>query len=213
MTTVTIQRSTAGKQAHWDGVYASKGADDLSWHQDDPSMSLELIREVAPDLDARIIDVGGGTSILVDRLLETGYTALTVLDISETALAQSKSRLGANGNHVRWEVADVTQAGHLGRFDVWHDRAVFHFLTSERDRQSYVGLAERSIPSGGHLIVATFAVDGPERCSGLPVCRYDATSLAQVFAHGFEPVRAVQETHLTPWGASQKFVYCVLRRV
>jgi SAM-dependent methyltransferase len=201
------------RKAHWDEVYGSKGADELSWHQDEPSLSLALIGAVAPGRHTRIIDVGGGNSVLVDRLMAMGYAAITVLDISPTALDQSKARLGELGRGVRWEVADVTQAANLGRFDVWHDRAVFHFLTSEEDRQRYVALAERSIATGGRLIVVTFAPDGPERCSGLPVCRYDAASLARVFAHGFEPVSAREETHLTPWGAPQKFTYCVLRRV
>ncbi|MGV3719762.1 MAG: class I SAM-dependent methyltransferase [Actinomycetota bacterium] len=201
------------RQAHWDEVYAGKGADELSWHQDEPSLSLALISAVAPGPQASVIDVGGGNSVLVDRLLALGYATVTVLDISPKALDQSKARLGELGRRVRWEVADVTQAASLGCFDVWHDRAVFHFLTREEDRQRYVALAERSIATGGHLIMVTFALDGPERCSGLPVCRYDAASLARVFANGFELVSARDETHLTPWGAPQKFTYCVLRRV
>ena len=201
------------KREHWDEVYAEKGEGDLSWSQEEPLRSLRLIRAVAPDRGAPIIDVGGGTSALVDRLLEQGYGALTVLDVSPAALAQTRSRLGARGDQVRWEIADVTQSGHLGQFEVWHDRAVFHFLTRESDRERYVALAEQSIPRGGYLIIATFSLDGPERCSGLPVRRYDPASLAHVFSYGFDLVWSEFETHFTPWGTPQPFVYCALRRV
>lgn len=207
-----VGAAESGVQTHWDNVYAHRSADQLSWYQHEPSLSLGLIREAAPCYEARIIDVGGGNSVLVDRLLGLGYSALTVLDISSAALEQSQTRLGASRHRVCWKVADVTQTRQLGSFAVWHDRAVFHFLTGESDRDRYVELAAQSVIANGHLIIATFATSGPERCSGLPVCRYEAESLAGVFARGFRLVRSVRETHSTPWGAPQHFVYCVLQR-
>jgi 2-polyprenyl-3-methyl-5-hydroxy-6-metoxy-1,4-benzoquinol methylase len=184
----------------------------LSWYQDEPRLSLELIRAVAPAEGGRIIDVGGGASVLVDRLLDLPFWEIAVLDVSETALDKAKARLGERAERVRWVVADVTEAPELGTFDVWHDRAVFHFLTDPADRRSYAELAWKTVSKGGHLVIATFADDGPKRCSDLDVCRYNARSLADEFGEGFSLVREAGETHTTPWGSSQPFFYGVLRR-
>jgi 2-polyprenyl-3-methyl-5-hydroxy-6-metoxy-1,4-benzoquinol methylase len=197
---------------HWDAVYQSKGETGVSWHQREPRLSLELINSVAPARPGRILDVGGGTSTLVDRLLSLPLERITVLDISEAALIQARARLGKRAAEVEWIAADITQANDLGAFDVWHDRAVFHFLTEPADRRNYVELARRTIPPGGHLIIATFADDGPKRCSGLEVCRYNARTMAAELGEAFSLVKEARETHTTPSGASQAFFYGVFRR-
>ncbi len=162
-------------QEHWESMYASKGDQDLSWTQPEPRTSLSLITEVCPA--GRVIDVGGGTSLLVERLLGRGYW-VAVLDISQTAIDRARHRVGSRATQIHWIVADVTAYPDLGSFDVWHDRAVFHFLTAPADRAAYTGLLERTVPAGGHAVIATFALDGPEMCSGLEVRRYDGQSLA-----------------------------------
>jgi SAM-dependent methyltransferase len=201
------------RKTHWEQVYSTRGEAGVSWYQDDPRLSLELIGAVAPAEGGRIIDVGGGASVLVDRLLDLPFGEIAVLDISETALGKTRARLGGRAGRVRWVVADVTEAPELGTFDVWHDRAVFHFLTDPDDRRSYVELARKTVPEGGHLVIATFADDGPRRCSGLDVCRYDARSLASELAEGFSLVRGATEKHTTPWGSSQAFFYGVFKQV
>jgi SAM-dependent methyltransferase len=200
------------RKDHWEHVYSTKAETGVSWYQDEPRLSLELIGAVAPAVGGRIIDVGGGASVLVDRLLDLPFAEIAVLDISETALGKARARLGGRAERVRWVVADVTEGPELGAFDVWHDRAVFHFLTDAEDRRSYVQLARRTVPEGGHLIIATFAVDGPKRCSDLDVCRYNARSLASELGEGFSIVREARETHTTPWGPLQAFIYRVFRR-
>jgi SAM-dependent methyltransferase len=202
----------ARRKQHWEAVYQTKGETNVSWYQDEPRFSLELIGAFAPTQGGRIIDVGGGASVLIDRLLELPFGAIAVLDISETALGKSRVRLGERGERVRWVVADVTDAPDLGTFDVWHDRAVFHFLTEAADRWKYVELARRTIPMGGHLIIASFADDGPQRCSDLDVCRYNAETMGAELGEGFSLVREARETHTTPWGSSQAFFYGVFRR-
>jgi SAM-dependent methyltransferase len=199
------------RKDHWEAVYRANGAMGVSWYQEVPRLSLELIRFVAP-ATARIIDVGGGASLLVDRLLDQSFSNLTVLDISEVALERSKERLGSRANKVQWLAADVTTAIDLGGFDVWHDRAVFHFMTDVVDRQKYVELARRTVRKGGHLIIATFADNGPVQCSGLDVCRYNAETLAAELGEGFSLMREAKETHSTPRGSSQAFFYGVFRR-
>ena len=203
---------TLDRKAHWERVYSTKGEVEVSWYQDEPRLSLELIRAVVPATGGRIIDVGGGTSVLVDRLLELPFEAIAVLDISGTALGKARLRLGERARRVRWLSADVTDVDDLGTFDIWHDRAVFHFLTDVSDRKRYVELAQRTVPEGGHLIVASFADDGPKRCSNLDVCRYNAESMAAELGEGFSLVREARETHTTPWGSSQAFFYGVFRR-
>jgi SAM-dependent methyltransferase len=200
------------RKSHWETAYATKPETGVSWYQDEPRLSLELIGAVAPAGGGRIIDVGGGASVLVDRLLDLPFGEIAVLDISETALGKARARLGERAERVRWVVADVTQAPELGSFDVWHDRAVFHFLTDPADRRSYVELARKTVPRGGHLVIATFADDGPKRCSGLDVCRYNARSLSSELGEGVSLVREARETHTTPGGFSQPFFYGVFRR-
>ena len=197
--------------AHWEAVYGSKADTELSWYQSDPRLSLELILDVSHG-DGRIIDVGGGSSLLVDRLLEFPFERVAILDISRVALARSKMRLAERSARVEWIESDVTATGDIGQFDVWHDRAVFHFLTDPEDRQRYVRLARRTLPVGSHLILATFAINGPTRCSGLNVCRYDSRLLAAEVEDGFTLARELTETHVTPSGKPQEFFYGVFRR-
>lgn len=201
------------RKKHWDSVYSQKGETEVSWYEDEPRMSLDLITEVAPLSACRIIDIGGGASVLVDRLVDLGFEKIAVLDISETAMNKAKTRLGNLAARVDWIVADVTETAEIGVFDVWHDRAVFHFLIDATDRRKYVELALRSIPEGGCLIVATFADDGPRRCSDLDVVGYNAESLSSELGPGFTLVKETRATHTTPWGKRQAFFHGVFRRV
>ena len=180
---------------------------------DHPAASLALIKDTGLPKDARIIDVGGGASRLVDHLIEEGWTNITVLDIAPTALDKARRRLGDRAALVTWLVADVAQWTPLEQFDLWHDRAVFHFLTEASDRAAYASVMANAVSSGGHAIVGTFALDGPERCSGLPVCRYDGESLAAEFAAHFRLVVSITEDHITPAGKVQRFQFCRLQRV
>jgi 2-polyprenyl-3-methyl-5-hydroxy-6-metoxy-1,4-benzoquinol methylase len=200
------------RKAHWEEVYAATGEAGVSWYQAEPRLSLELIGAVAPAAGGRIIDVGGGASLLVDRLLDLPFERIAVLDIAETALDKARRRLGERAEPVEWIAADVTEIQDVGTFDVWHDRAVFHFLTDAADRGKYVDLARRTVPVGGHLIIASFADDGPKRCSDLDVCRYNAASMAAELGEGFSLIKEARETHTTPWNTSQAFLYGVLRR-
>lgn len=197
-------------RAHWETIYKTKRPDEVSWYQREAQMSLALIRRVAPEPTSAIIDVGGGASTLVDGLLADGYRRVSVLDLSPTALAVARGRVGAAGANVGWLEADILRAD-LPRaaFDVWHDRAVFHFLTEEADRARYVTQARRAVKSGGYVLVATFADDGPTRCSGLPVVRYTPSGLHEALGDGFRLAESVREEHVTPSGAKQAFVYCL----
>jgi SAM-dependent methyltransferase len=200
------------RASHWEQIFARKSDTQVSWYQPDPELSVKLIAQVQPSRDGCVIDVGGGTSVLVDRLLGLGYDCLTVLDISALALARSRDRLGERAGRVRWLNGDITEMSDLGSYSVWHDRAAFHFLTANNDRRRYAEIARRTISSGGHAIIATFAPDGPDQCSGLEVCRYDAQSLVREMGSGFHIEQQVRETHTTPWGTEQPFVYTVLQR-
>lgn len=200
------------RRSHWQAVYQSKRPDQVSWYQPHARRSLALIRQVAPETTAAILDVGGGASTLVDDLIAAGYAQVTVLDVSAAALAQSRERLGTSAQQVRWLEADVldAQLADAG-IDVWHDRAVFHFLTDPNDRRRYVEQVRHALVPRGHVVIATFAEDGPTRCSGLEVQRYSPASLQDVFGAGFERVHDEREVHVTPAGGEQAFTYCVLR--
>lgn len=206
-------RVTASTQSqHWDEVYSTKAHDQVSWFQQEPSVSLELIESLHLEPAQPIVDVGGGTSTLVDRLLECGHTGLTVLDISAHALHLARLRLAERSHRVQWLVADLLRWTPPRRFALWHDRAVFHFLTEPDDRARYREMAADGVTPGGHLILATFAADGPEQCSGLPVVRFDAMDLADVFSKDFTPVGHRREHHRTPAGIDQPFTWLVLQR-
>jgi ubiquinone/menaquinone biosynthesis C-methylase UbiE len=198
---------------HWDEIYNTKTVYAVSWFQPHAERSLRFIHRTGLPKSASIIDVGGGASTLVDDLLDEGYTSLTVLDISATALAASKSRLGRQATRIDWIEADITEVVlPPASYDIWHDRAVFHFLTDRHDRQAYVAAVDRAVKPGGFVIVATFAEDGPPQCSGLPVMRYVPDSLHTEFGESFEIIGHEFEIHQTPWDAVQKFVYCCFRK-
>ncbi|WP_283742800.1 class I SAM-dependent methyltransferase [Sideroxydans sp. CL21] len=203
----------AGKE-HWETVYTTKATDEVSWFQPHAQLSLDLIKAATANKDAGIIDVGGGASTLVDDLLAEGYRDLTVLDLSAAALHAARQRLGMQESKVRWIEADITDVDLPGkRYDVWHDRAVFHFLTTPQQRDAYVRTVFNAVKPGGHVIVATFAEDGPQQCSGLPVMRYRADELHDQFGDAFTLLKHQKEEHHTPAGKVQKFVYCYCRRI
>jgi SAM-dependent methyltransferase len=198
--------------AHWQSVYTQKSPDSVSWFQAEPTHSLTLIRAVTPSLDASIVDIGGGASTLVDALLASGYTALTVLDLAPAALQHARDRLGPAGAPVMWVAADVLTVDFpAASVDVWHDRAVFHFLTQPDARAQYLAQVRRAVRAGGHVVIATFAEDGPTRCSGLEVARYAPHELQEAFGPGFVLVSSAREVHVTPSGATQAFTYGVFR--
>lgn len=199
---------------HWEQVYSTKATNTVSWFQPHAEQSLSLIRNTGVPLSASIIDVGGGASTLVDDLLKGGYSKLTVLDLSAAALAVAIDRIGPQGGKVQWLEANITQVTlPVHTYDVWHDRAVFHFLTSFEDRQAYVRAALRAVKPGGHVIVATFSEDGPTQCSGLPIRRYNANELHAEFGESFALIQHEKEAHRTPFGTVQHFVYCYCRKV
>jgi ubiquinone/menaquinone biosynthesis C-methylase UbiE len=199
-------------RAHWDKIYSEKSPNAVSWYRSHLETSLGLIEQVSPSRSAAIIDVGGGESTLVDDLLAHGYEDVTVLDISQTAIEANKNRLGETSKRVKWRVADVTQIElEASVFDVWHDRAVFHFLTSLEDRAAYVRQVARAVKRGGYVIVSTFGPEGPTKCSGLNVVRYDAESLHSEFGVHFRLLGSSNEMHQTPFGTSQQFLYCYCR--
>ncbi len=199
-------------RTHWETVYGTKAPNAVSWFQPHAKLSLKLINATGVPTSAAIIDVGGGTSTLVDDLLDLGYVNLTVLDLSAAALAAAQSRLGARAVAVHWSVADITTVAlDAASVDVWHDRAVFHFLTTAEQRAAYLRTLLHAVKPGGHVIVATFAEDGPEKCSGLPVMRYSASALHAEFGAAFTLVTQERESHMTPFGAVQQFTYCYCR--
>lgn len=201
------------RKEHWDRIYATTESMELSWHQHTPTLALDLIKRAGLGAAADIIDVGGGDATLVDYLLAQGAAHVTVLDVSAVAIARARARLGARASAVTWIEADVTQAAlPARRFDVWHDRAVFHFLTDAQDQKRYVDVARRALKRGGHLIVATFATDAPSCCSGLDLVRYSPDALRGAFSDGFDLVTHGGSVHQTPAGIQQQFSYCCLRR-
>jgi len=199
---------------HWENVYSTKATDEVSWFQEHATLSLKLIRDAGIPLTASIIDVGGGASTLVDDLLLNGYENITVLDLSGTALTKAKARLGSRASTVQWLEASVieTELPTLA-YDVWHDRALFHFLTAAEERHAYVRAVLRAVKPGGLVIVATFAEDGPTKCSGLPVMRYGANELHAEFGDAFLLLGHKKESHYTPGGNEQRFIYCICRKL
>ena len=199
------------RRAHWQNVYLTKNDQQVSWTQRDPEPSLSLIEKYARSTRASIIDIGGGASRLVDVLWQHGYQAITVLDLSQAALDATRQRL-VDAPSIKWIAADITQWQPPTAFDIWHDRAAFHFLVEESDREAYLKSLHAAVKTGGHAIIATFALDGPEKCSGLPVQRYDPETLARTIGPAFELVEQRRHRHTTPWGAVQSFQFSVLRR-
>ncbi len=208
MTNKKTEKATFNRKSLWDKIYSENSSMEVSWYQQHPEISLKLIRSTGVDLTARIIDVGGGTSTLVDYLLDAGYENLEVLDISHSAIEQTRSRLNRRADKVIWHKNDITKFSSNISFDVWHDRAVFHFLTDKDDRAKYVRALSNALKSGSHAIIATFDLDGPEKCSGLNIVRYSSEALSDIFGDAFQLVETRTEEHVTPSGIKQSFVYC-----
>lgn len=198
---------------HWDRIYERRSPREVSWYERTPTISIRRVREAVRGGARSLLDVGGGASTLVDEALELGLHRIGVLDISQRALNAAAERLGSRASQVEWIVGDVTTIDDVGMFDIWHDRAVFHFLTDAFDQERYVSLCERTVTPGGIAIVATFAPDGLEMCSGLPVWRYDGSGLAERCGPRFELLDSERHVHLTPRGIEQRFMYASFRRV
>ncbi|MGC1859696.1 MAG: class I SAM-dependent methyltransferase [Methylocystis sp.] len=205
--------TTTDRKAHWENIYTTKGEAEVSWFQESPVPSLELLELVGAQPSSAIIDIGGGASRLVDCLLARGFENITVLDLSATALASARARLADRGGKVKWIAADATQWRPPENYDVWHDRAAFHFLTREEEQNAYIQRLRQALRRGGHVIIGTFAPDGPEKCSGLPVARHNAESLSAILGAGFVLVDSRRHEHATPWQAVQKFQFSTFRRV
>lgn len=202
------------RKNHWERIYKTRSPTQVSWYQKRPTKSLALIRQAGVGIDAALIDVGGGASTLINHLLDQGYRRLTVLDISGEALDTSKRRLGRRAKNVTWIESDVTTARlPKAAYDIWHDRAVFHFLTNARDRKRYKSALARALKPEGHFIIATFAADGPLKCSGLAVRRYSVDNLQKEFGAQYKLLKSVNEAHHTPFETQQKFTYCCFQKV
>ena len=199
------------RREHWENIHATKASDEVSWFEVNPQISFDLIESVSPERGS-VIDVGGGQSFLVDKLLSAGYERVAVLDISSAALESTKERLAEQAGGVAWIHADVTKATDLGTFDVWHDRAVFHFLTDDSDRRAYVDRLTQTLPIGGHFVIGTFGIGGPEKCSGLEIRQYDAEIMQATLGSHFELVRTLDHVHVTPADKEQEFFFGVFRR-
>lgn len=202
---------TYNAKEHWEKIYQTKKSNEVSWHQEKPETSLNLISETNLNKDAKIIDVGSGASKLVDNLLTLDFRNITVLDVSSSALNIAKKRLGDKANNVKWVVSDLREFETNDKYDVWHDRAVLHFLTEKGDISRYVEKARQLLKPSGYLIVSTFSENGPKKCSGLDIKRYSEDSMIKLF-RGFEHIKSFEEEHLTPWGASQIFLFSVFRK-
>ncbi len=198
------------KKKHWEQVYQTKNPDQVSWTQSVPQTSLDFIHSFNLPKNSKIIDIGGGDSKLTDYLLQEGFTDITVLDISEAALEKAKVRLGQTSKKVKWIVSDITGFKPKETYDVWHDRATFHFLTEENQIAAYLNIARKAMAN--YLVIGTFAADGPEKCSGLPVKRYSETQLQNQLEKGFAKIRCINEDHVTPFHTKQSFLFCSFQR-
>jgi SAM-dependent methyltransferase len=201
------------KRAHWEQVYGGKSETEVSWFQETPAPSLDLLRLTGAGRTSAIVDIGGGAARLIDALLDLGFENVTALDISEAALAAARARIGARADRVKWIVADITQWSPAESYDVWHDRAAFHFLIEPDDQAAYRLRLGQALKRGGHAIIGTFAPDGPEECSGLPVTRWNAEALATFLGPEFALVDSRAHDHVTPWRAVQKFQFSTFRRL
>tara|TARA_Y100000310_G_scaffold78602_1_gene75257 strand:+ start:654 stop:1274 length:621 start_codon:yes stop_codon:yes gene_type:complete len=198
---------------HWENIYNTKNFNEVSWYQKNPKTSIDLILSVNPNKDFHIIDIGGGDSNLVDNLISLDFKNISVLDISLKALEKSKQRLGEKSKKVKWIESDLREFETDNRFDIWHDRAVFHFLTSEEDIDKYVELVTKFLKPNGYLIIATFSLKGPEKCSGLNVRRYSEDSIKKIFSKGFKHIKSAEEIHNTPFQTTQSFIYNIFKKI
>lgn len=204
---------TFDRKKHWENIYQTKQLNEVSWFQPTPQTSLDLIKEFNLPLSAKIIDIGGGDSLLVDHLLDAGYGDITVLDISIAAIERAKSRLGDRAESVKWIIADASGFNPSEKYDLWHDRAAFHFLTTAGEIESYLETARQCINPSGVLIVGTFSEQGPKKCSGLDIKQYSEESITSLFAKGFEKIKCFTLDHRTPFDTIQNFIFCTFRRI
>jgi SAM-dependent methyltransferase len=204
---------TFSSKEHWQSIYSNKKPNELSWFQELPMASLNLIKEINLSHEKSIIDIGAGTSTLVDKLFSEGFKDLTVIDISEKALDYVKERLGDQAKDINWIVADITEYQFQRQYNLWHDRAVFHFLTNSNAREKYKQNLEHALAKDDYAIISTFALDGPSKCSGIEVERYDAKKLQAELADSFSLIKTLEENHSTPWAAQQKFIYCLFQKL
>jgi ubiquinone/menaquinone biosynthesis C-methylase UbiE len=201
------------KKEHWESIYGNKDDHQVSWYQDVPKTSLRLINELQLSLESSIIDIGGGNSNFTIELQKIGYKNLSVLDISGLALMRTKEKMGDAANTVNWVESDVLDLDEFNKYDVIHDRATFHFITNEDDIKKYVDIISGAIIKGGHLVISTFAITGPEKCSNLQVSQYSSSGLAQVFNENFKLIRVVNEVHTSPYNTKQDFIFCLFARL
>ena len=212
ISTQKYNRLALKRQKHWEKTWSNTDPGQVGWYQKSPEVSLGLVEATGIDLDARILDVGGGASTLVDGLLDCGFENISVLDLSDSAIGHARARLGARSDRVTWIAEDVTTFRAAQPLDLWHDRAVLHFLTHERDRELYVESLTESLAPAGHVIFATFAVDGPKKCSGLEVVRYGSREMTTLLGNSFQLLEILHETHITPGKTRQRFTYFRLQR-
>lgn len=198
---------------HWEKIYNSKQLSEVSWYQPAPAVSLAFLEELAVAKDAAIIDVGGGDSLLVDHLLEKGYSDITILDISSAAIDRAKKRLGVKAERVNWIVSDITEFVPLRQYDCWHDRAAFHFLTTREQVTNYLSVAQKAIAPDGKIVIGTFSKTGPSTCSGLPVRRYSETTLTGLVKNWFQKIKCLETDHITPFNTLQRFLFCSFKRI
>ena len=199
-------------QKHWENVYQTKLPEEMSWYQSSPFASLNFIQQFNVSKSAKIIDIGGGDSLLVDHLLDLGYTDITVLDISGVALERAKKRLGAKAEKVNWIVSDINHFKPEEKYDFWHDRAAFHFLTTQEEVSNYIALANQSIHPDGLLVIGTFSENGPSKCSGMEVAQYSETGMSRILQKFFKKVKCIIENHETPFQTIQNFIFCSFRK-
>lgn len=200
-------------KSHWEKIYATKGQNEVSWYQPSPKISLDLINELNIPKNASIIDVGGGDSFLADNLLAAGFTNITVLDISGSAIARAKQRLGKEAEKINWIVSDINELVIDKKFDCWHDRAAFHFFTTEEQVQKYLTIAQEHISESGRMIIGTFSTSGPEKCSGLPIKQYSEQTLSGVLKKWFEKIKCITTDHITPFNTIQNFLFCSFKKI
>jgi len=203
---------TFNRKNHWENIYETKSLEEVSWYQPTPETSLEFIQNLSLEKDASIIDIGGGDSFLVDHLLESGYTNITVLDISEKAIERAKERLGKNAEKVKWIVSDITKFEPAEKYDIWHDRAAFHFLTDDNDISAYLEIAGKAVKQNGRLFIGTFSENGPKKCSGIEIRQYSEDSLSETFGSEFRKINCFTVDHKTPFDTVQNFIFCSFRK-
>src|SRR6185369_15913698 len=200
-------------RSHWEKIYAAKRQEEVRWYQPTPEGSLGFINDLNIPKDAAVIDVGGGDSCLVDNLLAAGFTDITVLDISGEAINRTKLRLGKEAEKINWIVSDITELVIGKKFDCWHDRAAFHFLTTEKQVEKYLAIAQEHISKDGRMIIGTFSTSGPEKCSGLPIKQYNEQSLSTVWKNWFEKIKCITTDHITPFNTIQNFLFCSFKKI